>query len=94
MKASQRNLSDPRLVIDPVYPCKVCKVNRPMHYTPEMSHGVMPEGLDLLTCWVCKTTQVRDQQERLKLRASIRKAWGALMDDIAEPVDNPVDDTP
>ena len=51
----------------------------------------MPEGLDLLTCWVCKTTQVRDQQERLKLRASIRKAWGALADDIAEPVDKPVD---
>jgi len=65
-----------------------------MHYTPEMSHHVMPDGLDLVTCWVCKTTQVRDQQERLKLRASIRKAWGALVDDIAEPVDNPVDDTP
>jgi len=82
---------DPQLVIDPVYPCKVCKVNRPMHYTPEMSHGVMPDGLDLLTCWVCKTTQVRDQQERLKLRSSIRKAWGALVDDIADPVDKPVD---
>ena len=82
---------DTQLVIDPVYPCKVCKVNRPMHYTPEMSHGIMPDGLDLLTCWVCKTTQVRDQQERLKLRASIRKAWGALADDIAEPVDKPVD---
>ena len=82
---------DPQLVIDPVYPCKVCKVNRPMHYTPEMSHGAMPAGLDLLTCWVCKTTQVRDQQERLKLNASIRTAWATLVDDIAYPVDNPVD---
>ena len=62
-----------------------------MHYTPEMSHGAMPAGLDLLTCWVCKTTQVRDQQERLKLNASIRKAWATLVDDIAYPVDNPVD---
>ena len=60
-----------------------------MHYTPEMSHGVMPEGLDLLTCWVCKTTQVLDQQERLKLNASIRKAWAALVDDIAYPVNKP-----
>ena len=85
---------DPQLVIDPVYPCKVCKVSRPMHYTPELSHGAMPDGLDLVTCWVCKTTQVRDQQERLKLNAAIRKAWAALVDDIADPVDNPVDDTP
>ena len=62
-----------------------------MHYTPELSHGAMPDGLDLVTCWVCKTTQVRDQQERLKLNASIRKAWAALADDIADPVYNPVD---
>ena len=75
---------DPQLTIYPVYPCKVCKVSRPMHYTPELSHGVIPDGLDLVTCWVCETTQVRDQQERLKLRASIRKAWGALVDDIAD----------
>jgi len=71
---------------DPVYPCKVCKVNRPMRYTPEMSHGVMPEGLDLLTCWVCKTTQVRDQEERLKMARSIDAAYTS--------VDNSVDDTP
>ena len=76
---------DPQLVIDPVYPCKVCKVSRPMHYTPELSHGVMPDGLDLVTCWVCKTTQVRDSNERLVMVSAIRKAWSILADDLVYP---------
>ena len=79
---------------DPVYPCRVCNVSRPMHYSPEMSHGAMPDGLDLLTCWVCNTTQVRDTKDRLVMSAAIRKAWSALADDLDFPVDKPVDDTP
>ena len=56
-----------------------------MHYTPKLSEDVIPDGLDLVTCWVCKTTQVRDRFEQLVMGAAIRKAWAALVNDIADP---------
>ena len=57
-----------------------------MRYTPELSHGLMPDGLDLVTCVTCQTTQVRDVQDRLKMAQSIAAAYTS--------VDNSVDDTP
>lgn len=71
---------------DPVYPCRVCKVNKPMRYVPWASSNPMPEGLDLVQCVSCETTQVRDVQDRLKMARTIAAAFTS--------VDNPVDDTP
>ena len=85
------------LEFDPVYPCRFCKENRPMRYVPELSHGTMPEGLDIVQCYVCEMTMVRDIEDRLVMKQAILKAWSALVD---IPVDNipddsnPVDDTP